>query len=207
MHAEEKISVAVKEVMGLVSSISLVSAEDAKKIIKRYAAGIEGNFIAWLSSAHICVKSNKGRNIINENLQVEIGENHPAMLRNFAKECNAEPNSEDFQYIEKEILDIRKYVSELSGVKNIALMACLESILFAVMPTLANFGKFLGCKDFMYTIIHGEVDEDHAKEFIDALNDEALLVGMSSELQESINLLVLLFKRIFTLDLNKDQGH
>src|SRR3989344_8007789 len=153
-----KMDKAINEVRSFLPSHQKLSKEQAIKIIQRYTASIEGNFLSWMSGASISVRSVISRFAVDENLWVEIKDNHPGMLRKFAINCKAEPNSEDYRYSERETNSIRELVSELSGIKTISLMATLENTSSAFIPFLAELGKKLGCKDFTYTNVHGEAD-------------------------------------------------
>ena len=138
---------------------------------------------------------------VDENLWVEIKDNHPGMLRKFAKNCNAEPNSEDFRYVENEVNAVREIVADLSGIKTITLMATLENTSTAFVPFLAQIGKKLGCKDFTYTDIHGEADIEHADQFLESLTDEQSLgyQNSSKEINNTIKTTLVLLRKIFVI--------
>ena len=198
---KEKMSKATNEVRSLLPDLNKISKEQAIKIIQRYVAAIEGNFLSWMGGASISASSVISKFAVDENLWVEIKDNHPGMLRKFAKDCNAEPNSEDFRYVEKEVNSVRKLVAELSGVKAIALMASLENTSSAFVPFLASLGKKLGCKDFTYTGVHGEADIEHANQFLEALSAEKNLgyINSDKDIDESIKTALVLIKKIFSL--------
>lgn len=163
---------ATSQVATSLKSVETITEDDARKIIQRYTAVFEGNFLSWMSGASITARSVVSRFAADENLWVELKYDHPAMLRNFAVSCNAEPSKEDFKYMHEEIQNTRNMVSELSGLKNICLMGTLENTSAAFIPYMAELGKKLGCTDFTYTDVHGEADIEHANQFLEALSDE-----------------------------------
>ena len=196
---KDKIDLASKEIKGIFISPEKLSIEEAKNIIKRYVAAIEGNFLPWMSGASISARSIFGKFISDENLYVEIKEDHPGMLRKFSKSCNAEPNKEDFEYVEKEVNELRKIVGELSGIKSLAIMATLENTSLVFVPYLKEISKKLHCKDSYYLDKHGEADIKHANQFLEALTEEEKYDYLESqkEIQEAIKNTTNLLKRIF----------
>src|SRR5580692_1397306 len=72
---------------GLLSSLPLIDqlpAEGRREIIGRYTAVLEGNFIDWMTGAHLAARSEEARSIIQDNLIEEVRDSHPRMLRTFA---------------------------------------------------------------------------------------------------------------------------
>jgi len=177
-----------------------VSDDDAKTIIKRYVAAFEGNFLTWMGGASISARSVVSKFAADENLWVEIRDDHPSMLRNFAKCSKAEPDATDFQYVHNEVMKIRNLVSDLSGVKNITLMTALENTSASFIPYLAELAKQLGCKDLTYTDVHGEADIEHANQFLEALSDEQKLgyQNAENEIDDTLVLTLGLLRKIFS---------
>lgn len=199
---KEKIVKVTEEVKNLLPKASELTNEQARKIIQRYTAAIEGNFLSWMSGATISVSSIISKFAVDENLWVEIKDNHPGILRLFAQQVNAEPNSEDYRYVQKELNAVREIVAELSGIKTIALMAVLENTSATFIPFLAELGKRLGAKDFTYTDVHGEADIEHANQFLEALTDEKSLgyINPDKSIDEAINLTIALLRKIFIVE-------
>ncbi len=198
---KKKLVYATNEVKNFLAPVNDISEDDARKIIKRYTAAIEGNFLSWMGGASISARSIVSRFAADENLWVELKDDHPSMLRNFAKCCQAEPDSQDFQHVHNEVMKIRNLVGELSGLKNITLMATLENTSVAFIPWLVELAKKLGCKDLTYTDVHGEADIEHADQFLEALTDEQSLGYDNSEkdIDLTINLTLKLLKKSFVL--------
>src|SRR6185369_3631153 len=90
---EGKIQGRVRDIMGSLPSISKISRREARAIVARYTAVLEGNFIAWMTSAHIASTSKISCSIIRKNLEEELRDNHPGMLRRFAIAANAAPTN------------------------------------------------------------------------------------------------------------------
>src|SRR3989344_1817490 len=172
---EQQIEQTTEQVVACLKPVSEIDGNQARTILRRYVAAIEPNFLAWMSAAAISARSPYGKYAAEENLWVEIRDNHPGMLRNFAKECTAEPDANDFQAVQTEVNSIRQITAELSGLRNLVLMMLLENTSSAFVPYLAEIGKKLGAKDFTYTDVHGEADIEHANQFLRAVNDEMSL--------------------------------
>jgi heme oxygenase-like protein len=101
--------------------------------------------------------------------------------------------------VHDEVMKIRNLARELSGVKNIALMAVLESTSAAFIPYLADLAKRLGCNDLTYTDVHGEADIEHANQFLEALSDEKILgyQNPDKDIDDTITLTLNLLKKFF----------
>jgi hypothetical protein len=167
---QERFATATEAIRSLLQKT--ITNEEAREIIARYTAAFEGNFVAWMAATTISTQTVQGRYAAEENIEVEMRDNHPGMLRKFAQFSNAEPSQKHYESIQKELNEIRKLVAELNGVKNIALMTYLENTSAAFIPYLAQLGKQLGCTDFTYTNVHGIADISHADQFLWALEHE-----------------------------------
>ena len=63
-------------------------------------------------------------------------------------------------------------VGEMSGLKNLTLMAVLENTSVEFIPFLEKLATQLGSSNTVYTKIHGEADAAHAQQFAWALDHE-----------------------------------
>ena len=173
--------------------------EEARTIIRRYTAVIEGNFMAWMGAAALTARSIQGRYAAEENLWVELKDDHAGMLRAFAQAANANPGSNDYAAINDVVSSMRKMVSEMSGLKNLALMAVLENTSATFIPVLEKLAVQLGSTNLVYTKIHGEADVAHADQFTWALEHE---IAHHPEAEKQINEAVALstdfLKKIFS---------
>jgi len=199
-NLKKKLANATISAKSFLKPLDNISDDVARKTIKRYTAAIEGNFLVWMGGASISARSVVSKFAADENLWVEIRDDHPSMLRNFAKCAKAEPDAEDFQYVHSEVMKVRNLVGELSGVKNIALMAVLENTSASFIPYLAGLAKKLGCNDLTYTDVHGEADIEHANQFLEALSDEVKLgyQNAEKEVDDTLALTLSLLKKIFS---------
>lgn len=78
-----------------------------------------------MASSLISSRSIFSRLSVEQNLYVELKDYHTGMLSNFSKHCHSKPDIKDFEYIDEQVLKINNMVNELSGLKNITLMATL----------------------------------------------------------------------------------
>jgi len=144
----------------------------ARAVISRYVAAVEGNFIQWLAAASVTARSPTAKFAADQNLRDEFFETHPDLLRAFAKGASAEPDVNDYAAVEGAVSEIRKMISELSGLKNTVLIATLESASLSFTPYLAELGNRLGNTDSRYTDAHGDADIEHARLFLQAIAEE-----------------------------------
>ncbi len=149
-----------------------ISDDQARLIICRYIAAIEGNFVSWMGATAITARSVQGRYAASENLWVEMKDDHAGMLRAFARGAGAEPRTEDYQAVAVAVQSIRAMVGEMSGLKNLTLMAVLENTSAEFIPMIEKFAVQLGTHDLTYAKIHGEADAAHADQFAWALEHE-----------------------------------
>lgn len=159
----------VKDRLKPIESVSVIEAKD---IIGRYTAAVEGNFVPWMGAALIYARSPQGEYAAKENLGVEIRDNHQGMLREFAKHAGAEPSLEHYQAIDGVVSSMRSLVRRGNGLEVLTVMATLENISSVFIPYLAELARKRGSTNLRYTDIHGEADSKHAQQFIWALEHE-----------------------------------
>lgn len=162
----------VRERVRLTLPTGDVTNEVASHILRRYTAAIESNFVAWMGAATITVRSVQGRYASQENLWVEMKDDHAGMLRKFAKNASAEPTTSDYTDVADAVANIRAMVGEMSGLKTLTLMAVLENTSVEFIPLLEKFAVQLGSSNTSYTKAHGEADAAHAQQFVWALEQE-----------------------------------
>jgi hypothetical protein len=161
-----------KEVAQFLTPLAELSDTQAKRIIRRYTAVFEGNFVSWMCGALITARSNSGKDAITKNLIVELRDSHPGMLRRFAKSCKAEPGVKDYRASYRHVERIRQSDVNGLGLENFCLVTILENASLAFIPYLTELGERLGCADFEYTKVHGLADIDHARGLYAALLGE-----------------------------------
>ena len=143
-----------------------------RRIMQKYVAAVEPNFIPWVAAGVISARSVQGRYAASENLLEEIQGDHQEMLRDFAMDADCEPEAKHYRIVRLAVQNIRNLVGQMDGLQNIAFLAHLENTSAAFIPYLAQIAKRLGSKNFTYTDAHGIADVEHAKQFLWALGHE-----------------------------------
>lgn len=152
-----------------------LSPVDRRGIIARYTAVLEGNFIYWMTSAYLSVKTPEAHQIVDDNLREEVRDNHPGMLRRFAIAANAVPTDTDIMAVHRHVHEVRQFVGRLSSEGILPMMAFFEGFIQKFMPYLADLAIRQGSSELEYTDVHGVVDVGHTEELYRALNAEILL--------------------------------
>jgi len=155
--------------------VETVSVAEAKDIIGRYTAAVEGNFVPWMAAAAIYARSPQGEYAAKENLDVEIRDNHQGMLREFARHADAEPSLGHYQVVDEVVTSMRSLIGGGNGLQALTVMAMLENTSSVFIPYLAELAKKRGSTHLHYTDIHGEADSEHARQFIWAVEHEKQL--------------------------------
>jgi hypothetical protein len=177
---------------------SEMTPQSAQRLIRRYTAAIEGNFVAWMGATAISARSIQGRYAASENLWVEMKDDHAGMLHAFARDAQALPSAEDFAYVEEVVEHVRGVVAEMSGLKNLTLMAILENTSAEFIPLLESLAKSLGSTNLKYTLIHGEADIVHADQFSWAVEyEKAHYENPQKEIADATNMTIRFLERIF----------
>ena len=118
--------------------------DERRGLIARYAAVLEGNFIYWMTAAHLAVASDEAKAIIEDNLREEVRDNHPGMLRRFALAAHAAPTDSDALAVYRNLEHVRLFVAELSAVRTVLMMAFFEGFITRFMPYLADLAAQIG---------------------------------------------------------------
>ena len=155
--------------------IKEVTVTEAKDIIGKYTAAIEGNFVPWMAAAALYARSLQGEYTAKENLAVEIKDNHQGILRTFARCAKAEPSLKHYQAVEKAVASMRNFIGKGNGLEALTVMATLENTSTVFIPYLAELARKRGSINLCYTDIHGEADAEHAQLFIWAVEHEMKL--------------------------------
>jgi hypothetical protein len=166
------------EVASLLASFpnpGALSAVERRGIIARYTAVLEGNFIYWMTGALLSVRSEEARAKILENLQEEVRDCHPGMMRRFAIAANAVPTEADAAAVYQNLSSVRLFIGKLSAVPILITMAFFEGFIQQFMPYLADLAQRQGSADVEYTDVHGICDIGHTEELWRALDAEIAL--------------------------------
>src|SRR5260370_4212841 len=92
-----------------------LSPVDRRDIIARYTAVLEGNFVYWMTSAYLAVKTHEAHQIVDDNLREEVRDNHPGMLRRFAMAAHAVPTDTDIMAVYLPLHEGLKIFGELNS--------------------------------------------------------------------------------------------
>jgi hypothetical protein len=177
-----------------------LTAEQRRGIIARYTAVLEGNFIYWMTAAYLSVQSEEARPILIDNLQEEVRDCHPEMLRRFAIAAHAFPSAEDAMAVREDLTKVRLFLGKMQGVQNVLTMGFFESYIQRFMAYLADLAVAQGSTDLEYTDVHGVCDIAHSEGLLHALSSEAAInpPDRSADIFEGVNYLRALIQTINT---------
>ena len=196
----DQIDGAIQDLLASCPDPARLSADERRGIIARYAAVLEGNFIYWMTAAHLASASAEAHAIIHDNLLEEVRDNHPGMLRRFALAAHAIPTDTDVLAVHRNLQNVRLFVGRLSGVKIVLMMAFFEGWITRFMPYLAELARRQGSTEHEYTDVHGVVDVVHTQELFRALDAEMALAPAplppATQLLEGVGLLRTLIENI-----------
>lgn len=180
--------------------------EDRRGIIARYTAVLEGNFIYWMTATLLAVQSEDARPILLDNLNEEVRDAHPAMLRRFAIAAHAFPTDSDALAVHEDLTKVRLFLGRLSGVQSVVTMAFFEGFIQRFMGYLADLATAQGSTDMEYTDVHGVCDIAHTDGLFRALSVEMAINPLEpeKELLEGVYLLrnlmeTIIFNKVATL--------
>jgi len=171
---QEHIDRAIGELIASLPDPEQLVADERRALIARYAAVLEGNFIYWMTAAHLAVSTDEARAIIEDNLREEVRDNHPGMLRRFALAAHAAPTDADALAVYRNLENVRLFVADLSAVEIVLMMAFFEGFITRFMPYLADLADRQGSAERQYTDVHGVVDVVHTEGLFRALEAEML---------------------------------
>lgn len=162
----------INRLIGSLPNPKDLSDGEARQIISRFTAVLEGNFIYWMTGALLAVKSEEAREEILENLHEEVRDSHPRMLREFAMAARAYPGESDAMAVHQDLTQVRLFIGRLSGVPILTMMAFFEGYLQKLMPFLAELAGKRGSTERVYTDVHGVCDVAHTQGLYEALGAE-----------------------------------
>ena len=191
---------AIEDLLASLPDPERVSADQRRGIIARYTSVLEGNFIYWMTAAHLASASAEAHAIIHDNLLEEVRDNHPGMLRRFAIAAHAVPTETDVLAVHRNLQNVRLFVGRLSGVKIVLMMAFFEGWITRFMPYLAELARRQGSTEQESTDVHGVCDVVHTQELFRALDAEMALAPIplppATQLLEGVGLLRMLIENI-----------
>lgn len=170
--AEEQIVMAKERIQRVLVPPNRLSINQIRNIIGNYRIAIEPNFISWMQQAYNAASSEIAREVIRENIQDEVLQDHPKMLRQFSKSAGVVITPKHYVAVAQPVLKMWDLLGDGNGITNVAVAATLENTSLVFIPYLAEIGKRAGCSDFAYTDVHGEADIEHAQKLYSGLIEE-----------------------------------
>ena len=195
---EEKTFAIIDELIDALPDPKQLTGEERRGIIARYASVLEGNFIYWMTAAALASKAENSRPILLGNLNEEVRDCHPQMLRRFALAANAFPTDRDALAVNEELTRVRLFLGKLDAVKSVLLMGFFEGFIQKFMPYLAYLAIQQGSTDQEYTDVHGVCDIEHTEGLFKVLAAELAVAPAApgADLFEGVTLLRTLIERI-----------
>jgi hypothetical protein len=188
----------IDDLMSSLPSISQLTSEERRGIIARYTAVLEGNFIYWMTATLLATQTEEARPVILDNLNEEVRDSHPVMLRKFAIAAHAFPNDIDALAIDEDLNKVRRFLGRLSGVQSVLTMAFFEGFIQRFMAYLADLAIAQGSTEMEYTDVHGVCDVAHSEGLFQAfaIEMEAKPLSPDADLFEGVDLLRNLIQKI-----------
>ncbi len=201
----QQIDSTIEDLIASLPDPKQLTAEQRRGMIARYTTVLEGNFIYWMTATYLSVKTEEARPILLDNLLEEVGDCHPAMLRNFTMAAHAFPTGEDALAVHADLTNVRLFLGRLSGVQNLLTMAFFEGYIQQYMAYLAELAGLQGSAERVYTDVHGVCDIAHSEGLFQALYAEMAVnpLDPSVDLFEGVDLLRTLIQRINRVDESK----
>ncbi len=134
-----------------------------RDMIGRYTTVLEGNFIYWMTATLLAVRSEQARPILLDNLNEEIRDSHPVMLRKFAMAAHAVPTDADALAVHDELTKVRLFLGRMSSVQSLLTMAFFEGFIQKFMAYLGELARAQGSSEMEYTDVHGVCDVAHSE--------------------------------------------
>lgn len=198
-NIQEHIGRAIDELIASLPNPESLSVSERRGIIARYAAVLEGNFIYWMTGAYLAVKSDAARAKILDNLQEEVRDCHPGMLRRFVMAAQAIPTESDTMVVYNDLSNVRLFVGRLSAIPLLVMMAFFEGFIQRFMAFLQDIAERQGSQEREYTEVHGVCDITHTQELFNALEAEMALIPpleFGADIYEGVDLLRALIRTI-----------
>mgnify|MGYP001611967737 CR=1 FL=1 len=169
---DEQLKLAKGRVSSFLVPIEKLGDTQARAIIGTYRVAVEPNFIPWMLQAYETARSQKAKRALKQNINDEISQNHPKMLRDFAQSCGVVVSEEHYRRAAQPVLEMWSLFTRQDNLRNIGIAATLESTSQVFIPYLAEIGRKLRCTNFTYTDVHGEADIEHARDLHEGLVQE-----------------------------------
>jgi len=197
--AQERIAPMIDSLLASLPDPDQLTDHERRGIIARYTAVLEGNFIYWMTATYLSVQSPEAHAIIKENLQTEVRDNHPGMLRRFAVATRATSTDLDRRTVDRDLQQVRGFVARMAALDIVLMMAFFEGFIARFMPYLAGLATRLGSSELEYTDVHGVVDVSHTEELYRAFASELAITPDAPPLEKLLGGVALLRTLIATI--------
>ena len=84
VEMENSTTAIINELIDSLPDPKQLTSEERRGIIARYTSVLEGNFIYWMTATVIATKAEESGPILLDNLDDEVRDCHPLMMRKFA---------------------------------------------------------------------------------------------------------------------------
>ncbi len=194
----QRVEAVIDDLISQLPNPETMNAETRRGIIARYTAVLEGNFIYWMTATYLAVHAEDARPILIENLNEEVRDSHPAMLRRFTIAANAFPKDTDAMAVDAELTGVRLFLGKMQGVQSLLTMAFFESYIQKFMGYLADLAGAQGSLEREYTDVHGVCDIAHSEGLFQAVTIEMVVnpAPADADIFEGVELLRELLERI-----------
>jgi len=195
---KDKTTAIIDELIDSLPDPKQLTSEERRGIIARYTSVLEGNFIYWMTAALIAANAEQSQPILLKNLDEEVRDCHPQMLRKFAIAANAFPTDKDALAVHDELTKVRQFMGKLSPVKSVLTMGFFEGFIQKFMAPLDSLAADQGSTEMEYTDVHGVCDIEHTEGLFKALAAEIALTPSepNADLFEGVTLLRTLMEHI-----------
>jgi hypothetical protein len=197
--AQEHIEHVIDTLLASLPDPDRLNDDERRGIISRYAAVLEGNFIYWMTATYLSVRSPEAHAIIKENLQTEVRDNHPGMLRRFVVAARGTSTDLHRRTVDRDLQQVRGFVAKLAALDIVLMMAFFEGFIARFMPYLAGLATRLGSSELEYTDVHGVVDFSHTEELFHAFASELAITPNPPPLEKLLGGVALLRTLIETI--------
>lgn len=178
------IDASIARVDQMLPDIDQMTNEQLAAVLLTYRYTIEPVFIPWLAAAWGQCSSEAAKHASWDNLDCEMRDDHPKMLRDFTA-----PLEGTYQHPRQAIarcgaLSVR-VGREIAtdAVSGLFVMALLENLSLTFIEWMRGAAKRLYLTDLTYLNVHGEADIAHANEFVRATDTEAAACGTQARPQ------------------------
>jgi hypothetical protein len=188
---QRQVTTRIDDLIAQLPNPERLTDEERRRIIARYTAVLEGNFIYWMTATYLATHSEEARAILIDNLMEEVRDSHPVMLRKFTMAADAFPSSEDVLAVHDSMTKMRLFLGRLQGVQSLVTMAFFEGFIQKFMPFLAALASLRGSVEMEYTDVHGVCDIAHSEGLFHAvsLENELNPISKDANLFEGVDLL------------------